>query len=169
MKNEHEIKALFFSQYWGQCVVQVSNGLSNNKQCVTAGLLTEIEKFDNPYLLLRTVEQLTDEEMLNVKSILLADYLSNKKTVYYTHFEIKRFSNFIRMRNQHGHEITVWHDGKIDIDYNYNAFILNAHQYLLRIGVLLPFTYLDENNQPQTLQPDDIIAKGWAKIQPPCP
>jgi hypothetical protein len=36
--------------------------------------------------------------------------------------------------------------------------------YLRSIGVLLPFTYLDENNKPITLQPDEIIARGWAKI-----
>lgn len=38
-------------------------------------------------------------------------------------------------------------------------------QYLLRIGILLPFTYLNEDNQPITLTPDEIIALGWAKIK----
>lgn len=41
------------------------------------------------------------------------------------------------------------------------------YSYLRLIGVLIDFTYLDEAGKPQTLHPDEIIAKGWAKIQQP--
>jgi len=35
--------------------------------------------------------------------------------------------------------------------------------YLRSISILLPFTYLDENNQPVTLSTEEILKLGWAK------
>ena len=41
--------------------------------------------------------------------------------------------------------------------------VVLVYQYLLRIGILLPFLYLNNENKPITLQPDEIIKLGWAK------
>ncbi len=38
------------------------------------------------------------------------------------------------------------------------------YSYLRLIGICLPFTYLSENNTPVTLQPDELVAKGWVKL-----
>jgi len=65
--NINEQKASLFAMYFGQCIVQVSNGLSNNLQPITGYFLDKIEHFDNPYLLLRTIDQLTDEEWKEFK------------------------------------------------------------------------------------------------------
>lgn len=47
-----------------------------------------------------------------------------------------------------------------------NNFIRRyQHQLLLAFGVIRPFTYLSESNQPITLTPAEIIALGWAKLQ----
>lgn len=40
-----------------------------------------------------------------------------------------------------------------------------ATDYLRSIGILLPFTYLGEDNKPVTLSPEDILKLNWAKIK----
>jgi hypothetical protein len=42
----------------------------------------------------------------------------------------------------------------------------NGIDFIRSIGILLPFTYLDENKQPITLSTDELITKGWVKIKP---
>lgn len=132
MENS-KVKALFFAQYYGQCVVQVSNGIGNNLQPVTGRMLYDLKPFDNPYLLLRAVDQLTDEEK------------------YY----LSELTQDLSLNNE-----------RLKLKVLHSDFEMGAYQYLIRIGILIPFTYIDENGKPQTLQPDEIIANGWAKLHP---
>jgi len=91
---------------------------------------------------LRSVSQLTDEEFLFV-SIMSdpsnEDELYDDQNICNGKYQISEFQKELDM----------------PVDF---------YQYLLRIGILLPLTYLDENNKPVMLQPDEIIELGWAKI-----
>lgn len=87
------------------------------------------------YLLLRSIEQLTHEETGNI--VLMTSY--NFRTKFAKQSEMIK------------------------------AFLANptymAGSYLLRIGILLPFTYIFDDNKPITLTPDRIIELGWAKYK----
>jgi len=47
------------------------------------------------------------------------------------------------------------------------ADLLPVYQILQAWGYLLPFRYFDKNNQLITLQPNEIVKKGWAKTHHP--
>ena len=131
-------KTLFFAQYFGQAIIQWQG------ESLVINNTTLNEQLKEDYLLLRTVEQLTDEEVLIVAEMLTLDV----ETPYNIEFYRSEVLNY-------------FNDETYFTRFNRSVSIID---YLRSIGILLPFTYLDENNKPQTLQPDEIIAKGWAKI-----
>ena len=155
--NLQQAKALFFAQYLGQKAEYL---LSDNDEETTAiGLFYNIDfdgnsliqrddkmcdesNIDDNCLLLRSVSQLTDEE-LQVFAKHSAYRLDEKNT-----FKIGK------AMIDHMFELNSWSGNTI----------LFLTDYLRSIGILLPFTYLDENNKPLTLETDGIIALGWAKI-----
>lgn len=129
-----KVKALFFSQYWGQKVFY--DTYRNRCQTITAyTLYKEIDA--NSILLLRSIKDLTDEEIITVCDL--------------TFPALKKDSGFYNLRHETGQKL---------LNKPLNG---NIYQYLLRIGILLPFTYLDKENKPITLQPDEIIELGNAK------
>lgn len=135
--NLQQAKALFNAQYLGQNVLSHIEA-PNLVTTLSSDYLFKGDK--QWFLLLRTVDQLTDVEALIVKSI----------------FKYSRFNDTGK-----GFAKSILNSYN---PQNQQEAIL-CYQYLLRIGILLSFTYLNEENQPITLQPDEIIALGWAKIE----
>lgn len=139
MENS-KVKALFFAQYWGQKIFKVK---PTAIACQTVDGYFLNGYTDTAHVLLRTVDQLTDEEFAVLSELdgykPVAPHLGIKELIASGKIVSKRLS-LVKIKP------VIW-------------------QYLLRIGILLPFTYIDEKGKPQTLQPDEIIAKGWAKIK----
>ncbi|AMR34145.1 hypothetical protein A0256_23185 [Mucilaginibacter sp. PAMC 26640] len=52
-----------------------------------------------------------------------------------------------------------------DIPKGHYRLSATVSDYLRAIGILIPFTYLDENNNPITLTPADIVQLGWAVVK----
>ena len=153
--NEQNVKALFLNQYAGiglkmKCVAksfQLQNkelrGILLNDKSEKVLYLSnngygDFYDIDEWQLPLRSVSQLTDDEYVIIGSLTFPGIGTTK---------------FSHLAFEAGREIVK----KQRIGWS-------VYQYLQRIGVLTPFTYLNENNQPVTLQPDEIIAKGWAKL-----
>lgn len=151
-----QIKAQFFAQYLGKPFEELGCEFNNEGLFVNAvneeGFVFD-DNFDDVHfpvkdccLLLRSVEQLTGEELKAVRNNILvlldSDELKIRKN---GDVLVYKKNNELRYPDVKGFQ-------KID-------------QYFLRIGILLPFTYLDENNKPVTLSPAEIIELGWAKIK----
>ena len=146
--NEQQAKALFFAQYLGQKVFT-----HKDLECFNDKSLSEIDatylqsgsnRLSSGYLLLRSVSQLTDEEIITIATIIFGDKINDIQKLL-TRDGVENI--FTSGCNTSGQKM------------------LKIFDYLLRIGILIPFTYLDETNKPVTFQPDEIIALGWAKIK----
>lgn len=129
-----KVKAQFFSMYLGQQILKACDGCSRVE--IQPNDLKGIS--DSTYLLLRTVEQLTDEE----KQI-IAD----------------------RMQ-WYPEDVIDWINGDCGHgDYENLYTWLPCLDILRALGILLSFTYINEQGKPETLQPDEIVSIGWAKIK----
>lgn len=164
MENS-KVKALFFSNYYGQKILRWHQWVDDEESSVV-DFQVPMSKFgvdDGWYLLLRAVDQLTDEECLQICNIYDS---SCKWTIKERQSMCILFESEVELLwlfKDHSEPIFCCEDKKGGENSPYN--ILAAYDYLRSIGVLLPFTYLDENGKPQTLQPDEIVARGWAKVQ----
>lgn len=145
----NQIKAQFFAQYtWQKVFFPKSHKFDNPLMLALQDLDYRTIEFGG-YLLLRSVEQLTDEEkeciILLYRGQECFDYYLIQSDSYRKHerddtiYQIKEYKQF-------------WFDHLIVFDY------------LRSIGILIPFTHIDENKKPVTLSPDEIIELGWAKI-----
>ncbi|HEY4326124.1 MAG TPA: hypothetical protein VGN20_19195 [Mucilaginibacter sp.] len=141
--NTQEAKAIFFAQYYNQKVLYYPEKIGIG-DCVIGGIIemVEYEYFDDAYLLLRSLEQLTDEEKI------MFSFMNGDTDDEWEEDQL------ISIATHH------LKDFKRGLDFS-----INIYQYLLRIGILLPFTYLDTEQKPITLQPNQIIEMGWAKIK----
>lgn len=141
--NEQQAKALFLAQYWGQEVLKYEDSKNDpfwDKQ---------IYPVDGHNILckglqaqLRSAGKLTDEELIKISIV----------TDPTNEYELTDEQNLCNG----AYQIREYLQGA-DMPY---AF----YQFLLRIRILLPFTFLNENNKTTTLQPDEIIAKGWVVL-----
>lgn len=147
MSDTSKAKGLFFASYLGQqvmildCIKFPVCEPKELKPYMFEGEFMEI-KAANGYLLLRSIEQLTDEEGFNIDIIWGYGKTANA---------------------DHGKKLAYWlinNSRSLYPDISFRAF-----SYLLRIGILLPFTYLNEENKPITLTPEEIIKLGWAKLR----
>lgn len=149
--NITEAHELFLAQHLGQYFVYQYSDLSYSPPCRVTTEYLYIWKSNpgnEPILLLRT-EQLTDEEYLNVYRLKNNDFSISSKP--YEDNKIKEGKRYID---------NFWKYTK-----GYRIQFVAIYQYLLRIGILLPFTYINEENKPVTLSPDEIIKLGWVKIK----
>lgn len=157
-----KVKALFFAQYLGQKVAQHTKSTTNLElQEVSCAVLAFSEIF-NTHLLLRSIKDLTDDKALIIAKIYDNDceWILDSSTDNVIIFKSGIETIWIYKDNSE----TIFEVE--DLTGNSTAYnINNAYQYLLRIGILLPFTYLDEENKPITIQPDTIIEIGWAKYE----
>lgn len=158
MNENSKVKALFFAQYWGQEILKYENSVGDkfwDKQVypvdghnlTCSGLQAH----------LRAVDQLTDEELFTLIHI---------HGFEYGEFEYVRHETGIEVNNSD--EVFQLAYNFFDINYcgeTDGTKLIASYDYLRSIGILLPFTYIDENSKPQTLQPDEIVQRGWAKIK----
>jgi len=158
--KEEQAKALFFAQYLRQkCGVFPDNIFSYS---ITGAFLDKY--VENGFLLLRSIDNLDNAEILTIAYI----YDSNCEWV------IKDRSDNVCILESVVERMWVWlvyaepifevsdiKDESSNSTYN----ILSAYDYLRSIGILLPFTYLNEDNKPITLTTEQIIEKGWAKVK----
>lgn len=158
-----KVKSLFFSQYLEQKVFQ------------TFGIVEVLEPkmltVQNGYLLLRDISQLTENEALMLCKMQMTDeVLKTMEIKRFYKYENKtwclqyKFINGLRqdVLGQPGYmhsEVALFDGG----DYTYASN--EQFKIMQAIGILTPFTYLSETNQPITLTPTEIINLGWAKLQ----
>lgn len=117
-------------------------------------------------LLLRSVDQITADEIRNLAIIFYGvdTDLSIHKYEYYTH--VKVGISYFDINTDGETSLFNCESDSMGNELYFDAHaVMLAYQYLLRIGILLPFTYLDENNKPITIISDEIISLGWAKYQ----
>lgn len=162
---DSKVKALFFAQYLNQEVYQHDDWKEfNDKSCKELDptyLQTGSNRLNGGYLVLRGVEQLTDDEAMTIAKIYddecewIVDSESKGCVVLKSPIET----------------MWVWKDYSEPIfevedkEGSVTSYRINyAYAYLQAIGILLPFTYLDENKNPVTLSPEQIIELGWVKI-----
>lgn len=147
--NIIEAKALFFARYYYQTVLILPN--YSKPTHVNSESIKHYPN-DDCYLLLRLVSQLPDEEVMKV-----ADIMHLKSDKYFsTQYGKTTRSTWVEQFLENGN--FNYYGGK-------SNQVIIVYQYLLRIGILLPFTYLNEDNQPITLSPNDIINLKWAQIK----
>lgn len=101
-------------------------------------------------LLLRSIDSLTDEE---IKTIAEMNGWNNPKV----------------SKDVYDERILQY---KVDLPSICNpamrpTYLKPLFDYLILIGTLLPFTYLNEDNKPITLTTQQIVDAGWAKYQTP--
>lgn len=138
---ESKIKALFFAQYLGQNVYQKTCDEVN-------GNVIQLVSTDNisGYLLLRSIDQLTDDELISCYHLHSAD-------IGYDYTQ--DFESVLIMAH---HWISI--DGyKVLLKYK------STSDYLRSIGIMIPFIYLNAQNQPITLSCETIVDKGWCVIK----
>jgi hypothetical protein len=139
--NIQQAKALFFSQYLGQEVLGLITDVTDIFFIDFESLNINMSYFKDSFLILKSVKDLNDTERLNIGIVAFPMFVPFPEK---DHDTLRKLA------------LTVLDRGHLGS---------RTHQALVRYGVLTPFTYLNENNQPVTLQPDELISKGWAKIE----
>lgn len=145
---DSKIKALFFAQYLGQGFeydfndvvkkVEILGGIMPEKVVIYSIGHFQIINVERCVLLLRTTEQLTDEEK---------EIIAHRMQIY-------------------PEDVLDWINGDCGHDdYENLGTWLPCYDILKAFGILLPFTYLNSENKPITLSPDELITRGWAKIK----
>ena len=174
--KEQEIKALFFAQYLGQNICEYSDLIHRDRICRTNHFSSH--RFTDSTLLLRTLSQLTNDEKIEIAKLVCARHNRHyqPEDISYKISKKRDLDIILIVKGGGRYIVQITSDGVAFIDYYmggageqhyYCPAQYSATQLMLAYGILLPFTYLDSSNKPQTLQPDEIIAKGWAKINTP--
>lgn len=143
----NEVKAKLFAMYYMQEIfVEPMMGKQNPMYFNGANL----DDFgDDNYLLLRSIEQLMDEE----KDCLIR--LINGKDIFEYHL-IQ--SAALKKHNRDFLVYAIKEYNQCWMDH------LKATGYLRSIGIALPITYLDENQHPTTASVTDQVSWGWIKL-----
>lgn len=146
-----KIQSTFVAQYLWQEVFMYDDW-------ITPDTLTpfRLHGAKGSFLLLKTIDQLSDEEL---------------KTFIY---DIFRDSNC----TADFEDLIKWHKQEKAIDVlkqrvrsvfdlliKIYGFKFYQSQWLFRIGILIPFSYIDDTGLVITLSEEEIINLGWAKIK----
>lgn len=137
------VKAQFFAMYLGQ--IFVSNGYPRKLE---RGITMSDASYGSNHLELRSVSDLTDEEI----DIISQQYVGDKD------FSMLSMSDKIDYRE----EIRPALQSCIKEGLMRNEI----WGILLNFGILLPFTYLNEDKKPVTLSVDELIEMNWAQLTP---
>lgn len=188
-----QAKALFFAQYLHQELTVLNEpketwypfsknergifltGVLNNKIIIRRIAEDVKDRFDQSCLLLRLVSQLSDDEFINVAKLVFARHNRHYNSEEITYFKIKDKHQVVLSINGHNRFIAeITEDGVDFMEYRSGGAGRESHycpaqfavtDYFRSIGVLLPFTYLNEHNQPITLKPAEIFNLGWAQYK----
>lgn len=150
----YQAKAQFRAQYIGQMVL--SHDKIDKPWILTSDCIYSAVSDNEICLSLRGINQLTDEEL-----IMIANHIGLARAI------INRYENRISITDD-SYNLYLFFDcifqtlknGKPYIDTD----LLRVYQICLGIGILLPFTYL-EDGKPITLQPEEIIKLRWVKLK----
>jgi hypothetical protein len=144
-KANIEAKAKLFSLYLGQPVLIPTLDAEVYPNEITGEILDKLGTIylKESALLLRSVKQLTDEEVINIAIIVFGSYPNNTQKI------------FIR------DGVENMFKGGWGCDLNKTSKICD---YLRGIGILLPFTTLTSGDV-KTYSEDEILDMGWAKYQ----
>ncbi len=168
--SEAEAKALFFAQYLGQeilgCIKELDRPIKQLKYI-------RFEKIGNcDYLLLRSIDQLEDSEIINLLSILECSVKKEfkKKLIKGENKEWLRV--WIEYTGDNGQPMTdiilnLSNDKNMISNCRGNDYYRTlsvAKDYLTRIGVLTSFTYVSDEQKPITLTTTDLLEKDWCKL-----
>lgn len=141
--NLIEVKALFFSHYYMQEVF--IEPMMGKKPNYFNGANIDDHGEDN-YLLLRSTDQLTDEEALDIAEIFDLD----EKQIADTDLIEWIQALFTESAGYY-------------IDGYTGEQLLFAIDYLRAIGIILPILFLNEEKKPVKLSVEEILLLGWAK------
>lgn len=147
---DSKIKALFFAQYLNQKVYQHDDWKDfNDKSCKELDptyLQTGSNRLNGGYLVLRDISQLTIQELDLISQVYVGD----------DGFKLLGESD----KQDYREEIKP-----ALINCLESGLMRNSIWDILRsIGIALPFTFLNETNQPETYSVEKLIELGWAKI-----
>lgn len=179
MKTDNQVKALFMRQFLGQRVVSPSFETDENfmlsgitLDAITINVKGELftinehsliikgdfsdgtAGFDqvgqcdieNATLLLRDISQIQDSEAIELAKIF--------------GYETDFFNGTDQLR--YGRNIS---EGILMPDFSgWSTIIIMAIDWLRSIGILIPFTYI-QDGKPTTLSPAELIELGWVKIK----
>lgn len=186
--NLQQAKSLFFAQYMGQQLEYQPN-IGMIHQTFYSELNTVYLSSDTIFtangddstiycLLLKSVSDLTDEEKINVARLVCARHNRHyqESEITYKISKQREFDIILIVNGVGRYIVQIDSDGVGFVDHymggagriHYYAPAQYAvTDYLRSLGVLLPFTYINENNAPIILSPEQIIALGWAKYLTP--
>lgn len=139
--NLKEAKGLFFARYLGQNVFKYDEFIEHIYE-LRGGHCHDYT--ETGYLLLRSIELLSDEEILNITEIIYGRGNNNITKLLARDGAVNMFINGWNIRGDK---------------------MLQIFDYIRSIGILIQFTYVNDKNKPITLQPDEILKLGWAKYQ----
>ena len=138
-KVKEQNKMQFISQYFGQRIWNI--GLMQPKLINGYSLMKYIG-LEESHLLLRSINYLTDEECE-----FIAPYFLLKVCRYLK-------SNIIKVL-----------EGDMSTLYFERENIIIVNDILKSIGIALPFTYLNDQNQPETYSVEKLVQLGWVKLK----
>lgn len=127
-------------------------------------------------LLLRDVSAISDMEAKILAGMIIGEPMNRYRNVLVTRdFAITGFQYIAvhhknvryRLNIDCTHVNFSVYDMEEDLSSQIDMKPFACIDYLRSIGVLLPFTYLNDKNKPVTLSTDEIIKLGWAKIVTP--
>lgn len=166
MKNEPggDIKKIFKAQYLGVEDCAFGDGYERAFPVSTITINSEHE-----YLLLRSVDSLTDDECKQIAVI--TDIVPDDGLVVDRSLGIRiydKYNDDVWIPNPlnvvviQGYEIFGYTNELVNIDSERMLIIID---YLRSIGMAMEFTYLDTDKKPVTLSVEDQINFKWIKIQ----
>lgn len=179
----NKIKAQWMAQYLGQNVMVPAPATTAGE--LTGNALSSYLCVGTNYLLLRTVDMLTDEEAIQTAKTMYSfpDWIDNtipfvvKRYPYLTDRDPGEtdisFTAITMGKTQGKYHLKIYDNFGFYLGYETSDMLktiplhgyLPCTDYLRAIGILTPFTYLNELNQPVTLSVKDLIEKGWVKIK----
>lgn len=167
-----KIQSQFYAQYLGQKVLRHSD-YKKDDECMEIQYVHLSDDWMRHYLLLRKVEQLTDEEahilmqiafyhpdneLIDAKECGAGDGDYNLDGSWWLEASCRCWNGALGVTPLLGFTLTD-EDDKCEVVYN----TIGCIDYLRSIGILLPFTYLKDGN-PKTLTPEQLIEFGWVRV-----
>ena len=130
-------KAAFMAQYYGQNVCEYQDLINNKRTCHVNHFGSH--RIKESILLLRSISQLTDEELIKVTEMwgYKREYAGSDPWMCRQAIDILKIFTSKR-------------------DSIHGALLVQLADYLRSIGILIPF---------RGMSVDELIEKGWAKIK----
>lgn len=136
-----KIKNLFNSQYYGQFLGCDVDGGTPEPRYLMIGTHLELGV---EWLQLKTVNQLTDDELLLIEKVQDWRRGWNTDNSRVDHSTIQLLNYFVK--------------GELGMNFE-------LYRVLISLGVAVPFFFLDDNKEPVIYSVEKLIELGWIKIK----